>query len=256
MAFLYTNWQRWSASFDLENNTLWNYSDPLLTGATIAASGFFNSVNNNADSPVLNINDLIYVEASDVNQFYQVTAISPNVTVSAFQITIGTGAVGTTNLANGAVTTAKIAANAVDVAELALDTIQYVKVPVTAAQFKGAYAAPFVLIAAPGAGKMIVVDDAQYVMTFVAAQYTAGGVLALQYDSTVHGAGTLASATVAAATVNAWAVSSNIGVAGALANSAITTVQNKGLYLSNDTAAFATGDGTFEVHIAYRIVTA
>ena len=76
-----------------------------------------------------------------------------------------------------AVTTGKIAANAVTSAKLALNTIQYAAIPVTAAQFKGAYAAPFILVAA-------------------------GGALGIQYDSTVHGAGIAASATLAAATIN------------------------------------------------------
>src|SRR5690348_12922306 len=210
--FLYTNWQRWSASFDLQNNNMWNYCDLTTTASVVATAGFFNSVNPNPDSPQLQVNDLIYVETSDVAQFYQVTAITPDITISAFQISIGTGAVGTTNLANQAVTAAKIANNTITDTQVTVNgltsasldktTIQYAKVAMTAAQFNGMYAAPFQLIAAPGAGKMIVVQRAVLAMTFVAASYAAGGAVGLQYDSTVHGAGPLASATIAAATVN------------------------------------------------------
>lgn len=177
-----------------------------------------------------------------------------NATVTATQL--ASDAVTTAKILNANVTTAKIADAAVTTAKLDPTTIQYAKVAVSAAEFNGMYAAPKLLLAAPGAGLLIVVDEAQLVMTYVAAQYASGGVVGLQYDSTVHGAGTAASATIAAATVNGFAASSNIGVDGALAASAVTTTENKGIYLSNATGAFTTGDGTWNVHIAYRIVTA
>lgn len=267
MAFNYLNWQRWSSGFDIANNAQWNYTDTVTDNiATITAANYF--------APAvqeLTVGDLIWIVATDVltGEFAQVTAVNKTlatVTVAVFNAVLGVGSVGTTNLASQAVTAAKIAnntitasqiaANGVTSAALSLDTIQYVKVPITAAQWNGMYAAPFVLIAAPGAGKMIVVDSCVLVMTFVAAQYAAGGAVALQYDTTVHGAGTLASATLAAATVNGYAASSNVGIAPALGSSAITTVQNKGLYISNQTGAFTTGDGTWNAHLAYRIVTA
>ena len=162
---------------------------------------------------------------------------------------------GATTIQVGAVTGAKIAANAVATGQLDATTIQYVKVPMTAAQFNGMYAAPLQLIAPPGAGKQIVVQRAVAAMTFVAAQYASGGNVALQYDSTVHGAGPLASAVVAAATVNAYAASSDVGLAGADTSGASSAKTNKGLYISNDTGAFTTGDGTWNIHVWYEIVT-
>lgn len=291
----------------LNVNRMWIYTDLLTTLATITAAGYFDSVNEANPSPLIQVGDIIWVNASDETSFIEVTDIDPTITTEVFDAVLGVGAVGTNNIANLAVTAAKIAnatitttqisntagitgaqlANAtVTATQLAADavttakildanvttskladdavttakldptTVQYAKVAVSAAEWNGMYAAPKLLIAAPGAGLLVVVEEAQIVMTYVAAQYAAGGAVALQYDSTVHGAGTLASATVAAATVNAWAASSNIGVDGALANSAVTTTVNKGVYLSNDTAAFTTGDGTFNVHIGYRIVTA
>jgi hypothetical protein len=169
--------------------------------------------------------------------------VATGVPMSGDATIINTGAV---TLANNAVTTAK----------LALNTIQYAQVSMSAADWNGMYGAPKLLIAAPGAGKLIIVDSCVLTMTFVSAQYAAGGAIALQYDSTVHGAGTLASATLAAATVNAYAASSNVSLAPLVTSSAITTTQNKGLYLSNQTAAFTTGDSTWTVSLAYRIITA
>lgn len=149
-----------------------------------------------------------------------------------------------------------VAANAIDTSKLALNTVQYAQVAMTAAEWNGMYGAPKLLVAAPGAGKRIDVICCVLRMAFVSAQYAAGGAVGLQYDSTVHGAGTAASATLAAATVNAYAASSNVGLAPTLASSAITTTENKGLYISNATAAFTTGDSTWHIDLTYRIVTA
>lgn len=162
---------------------------------------------------------------------------------------------GATTIQANAVTTAKIIDAAVTTAKLDATTIQYVKVPMTAAEWNGMYAAPKLLVAAPAAGKQIVVQRAVAAMTFVAAQYAAGGAVALQYDSTVHGAGPLASATLAAATVNAYAASSDVGLDGADTSGASSTKTAKGLYISNDTGAFTTGDGTWNIHVWYEVVT-
>ena len=229
---------------------MWTYNAANDTAATVEAAGYFVyfadwlqtlAYNNGI---FLRKGDLIYCVCSDANVWLQVTA---------------TGATITTQVAPASansVATAAIQANAVGSGQLALNTLQYVKVPITAAQWNGMYAAPLVLIAAPGAGNLIVVEQAALVMTFVSAQYAAGGAVALQYDSTVHGAGTAASATIAAATVNGYAASSNIAVAGALASSGTATTVNKALYISNATGAFTTGDSTFNAHIWYRVVVA
>ncbi len=131
---------------------------------------------------------------------------------------------------------------------------QYASVAISAAEFNGMYAAPKLLIAAPGANKLIVVDQMELVMTFVSAQYAAGGVVAAQYDSTVHGAGVAATNTEAAADYTGAAASTTFRFNGSVAVAAFTTSVNKGLYLSNQTGAFTTGDSTFVAKIHYRII--
>lgn len=137
------------------------------------------------------------------------------------------------------------------------NVLQYASVAITAAQFNGMYAAPFLLIAAPGANNLIVVDRMELVMTFVSAAYAAGGVVAAQYDSTVHGAGVAASNTEAAADFFA-AASTTFAFNGVSGNTVgalpFATSVNKGLYLSNATQAFTTGDGTWVAKIHYRII--
>ena len=132
--------------------------------------------------------------------------------------------------------------------------VQYASVAITAAEFNGMYAAPKLLIAAPGANKQIIVDQMELVMTFVSAQYAAGGVVAAQYDNTVHGGGVLATASEAAADFTGAAASTTFRQSGSLAVAPFSTSVNKGVYLSNATAAFTTGDSTFVAKIHYRIV--
>lgn len=133
----------------------------------------------------------------------------------------------------------------------------YASVAVSAAEFNGAYAAPKLLIAAPGANKQIIVDRLEMVMTFVSAGFAAGGVVFAQYDSTANGAGVKATNTEAAADFFATA-SSTFAFLGTSGNTVgilpFTTTVNKGLYLSNATGAFTTGDSTFVVKIHYRII--
>lgn len=135
--------------------------------------------------------------------------------------------------------------------------MKYTTVAVSAAEFNGMYAAPKLLLAAGGANTLIVLDRAVLAMTFVSAAYANGGVVTIQYDATVNGAGVAASNTEAAADFFAAASTAFQfnGVAGnTVAISPFTTTVNKGLYLSNLTGAFTTGDSTFVVHLWYRII--
>ncbi len=134
---------------------------------------------------------------------------------------------------------------------------KYVAVAVTAAEFKALYSAPKLILAAGGANTLIVLKRAIIAMTFVSAAYAAGGVVGFQYDSTVHGAGVAASNTEAAADFFAAASASFQfeGVSGdTVAISPFTTSVNKGIYLSNLTADFTTGDSTVVVHLWYSVI--
>jgi hypothetical protein len=131
--------------------------------------------------------------------------------------------------------------------------LNYATVAITASQFNGMYAAPKLLVAAPGANKLLVLHRLDLLMTYVSANYAAGGVAAVQYDSTVNGAGVIASSTLSAATFFAAASTGfvfNLGVV----PQTFSTCVDKGLYLSNVTQAFTTGDSTFVAHIWYSII--
>lgn len=179
-----------------------------------------------------------------------------NGTITTTQIS-GTAGITGSQIAATTITGSNLAANTLGSGQIDPTVIQYVRVPMTAAQWNGMYAAPMQLIAAPGAGKAIIVHRVDLSMTFVSAQYAAGGAVICQYDSTINGGGTNAcgTSTIAAATVNGYAASSAVGLAGLLPSSAATAIANKGLYLSNQTGAFTTGDSTWNIFVWYSVVT-
>lgn len=163
---------------------------------------------------------------------------------------------GATTIQAGAVTGSKIANNAVDYAQLALDVAATATVALTAAQVNGMYATPVQLVAAPGAGNLILIDSILWDIAFVSAQYAAGGAIQAQYGNTVHGAGSPASASIAAATLNGVAASGFLANgSGSATLNAPATVENTAVYLSNATAPFTTGDSTVNLYVRYRVVS-
>lgn len=255
-----------SSSGNSQGLNVWTYNGLAAanssTVAQIVAAGFFNSFMQNLTSGLgpLQIGDTIFVSGSDANGMYKVSDVTTNVEVVVFA---ATGSIDTANLVNGAVTAAKLASDAVTTvkildanvtsAKLALTTVKYTTVAITAAQFNGMYAAPKLLLAAGGANTLIVLDKVDLLMTYVSAAFAAGGVVAVQYDSTANGAGVIASTTLSAATFQATASTGFMFNTGVVPQT-FTTCVNKGLYLSNITGAFTTGDSTFVAHIWYKVI--
>jgi hypothetical protein len=163
---------------------------------------------------------------------------------------------GVTAIQTGAVTGAKIANNAVDYAQIALDVAATATVTLSSAQILALYDTPVQLIAAPGSGKLILIDSILWDIAFGTTQYAAGGAIQAQYGNTAHGLGSPASASIAAATLNGVAASGYIanGSGDATLN-APATVRNTAVFLSNATGDFTTGDSTATLYVRYRIVT-
>jgi len=131
--------------------------------------------------------------------------------------------------------------------------LKYAAVTMSSVQFAGAYAAPHLLVAAGGANTLHSLVSAQVLMTYNSIQYANGGVSHIQYDSTANGAGVIASTTQAAADWFDAASTANQYSAGAV-KQPFTTCVNKGLYFSNVTGAFDTGNSAFVVHIWYQTI--
>lgn len=130
--------------------------------------------------------------------------------------------------------------------------IRYTSVAISAAEFNGMHVTPKQLVAAQGANTMLFLHGVDLLMTFVSAAYAAGGVAHIQYDSTTLGAGVIASTTLSAATFQAAASTGFIFNRGVVPQT-FTTCVNKGLFISNITGAFTTGDSTFVAHTQYSV---
>lgn len=245
---------------------------------TITATGYLND-----QSSRVKLNDVFYINYSDTSAFPLNTGEAA--TLGEFQVTYSADNWGLTSVLTGLGQAAaknvtdntKTYVASVDGAPasytvgsilLAGDTngsigtdsgfnvnnlVRYASVAITAAEFNGMYAAPKLILAAGGANTLIVIDQMELVMTYVSANYAAGGIVAAQYDNTVHGGGVLATNSEAAADFFASA-STVFKFNGGVLLAPFTTCVNKGIYLSNATGAFTTGDSTFVAKIHYRII--
>lgn len=147
--------------------------------------------------------------------------------------------VGTNELQDDAVTSAKIDET----------VVQAVKVTLSAANIIAMNATPVTLIAAPGANKAIIVDEAVFHFQVGATQFTAGGAVSIEYADANDNllASTLAASVITGASD---AVRKIDGADGSL-----TVTANKAVEITNATAAFADGDGTMDVYLRYRVLT-
>jgi len=269
MAFDLTRWTRHTLAFNsgavvldgptTENGpALFSYQSASDNLATISAANYFADVVFD-----LAVGDVIIVNGSDASNMYIVATVdrdAETITVNSFTTS---GLVGTANIQDGAVTTAKIANDAVTGAKIADDAVtsakidptvlQYVAVPLTAANIIAMNGAPVEVLAAGGANTVHLVEHACLMMTYGTTQFTGGGAIGLQYGNTAALAGEAASSTIAAANIQGSASTMDM-VEGALSSGAFTAVANLGLFISNDTAAFADGDSDFVLHLWYRTV--
>jgi hypothetical protein len=128
-------------------------------------------------------------------------------------------------------------------------------VSLTSANITGMYATPVSVLAAPGAGKINIIDSVQWDYAYSTAQYTAGGLITLQYGSNAHAGGTVVTTGIAAATFNGLAANGQLYDTAAPWGAANTVCENAAVYVSNATQAFASGSGTVTLYIRYRTVT-
>jgi hypothetical protein len=137
---------------------------------------------------------------------------------------------------------------------LAANTIQYKEVSLTAAQIIALYTTSVEVIPAV-VGKIIVLDSFVFDLTGTATQFTGGGVVNLQYDSTANGAGTTLHADIAA-TVVTGATERVIThrIPKDLSAIATASITGKGVYIGAKTAVFAAGTGTAVCRVSYHTI--
>ena len=126
--------------------------------------------------------------------------------------------------------------------DLAGAAIKQTTVSLTAANIKGMYASPVTILAAPGTGHYNVVTKVIINFTAGGTAFTSGGDVYLQYATGTVPITTAADAPSFTSTSSA-SVLTAIDAAGVASNNAIT--------ITNQTQAFATGNGTAAVTIWY-----
>ncbi len=137
---------------------------------------------------------------------------------------------------------------------LASTTALTATVALTAANLIAMYATPVAVIPAVS-GRAIVVDSVSLVITRTSTAFTGGGAVQVQYAATAHAAGTAVSATIASTVVTGAAGTTYTArIPADLSDVASASIAGVGLYISNDTAAFAAGTGTASLVVRYHLV--
>ena len=114
------------------------------------------------------------------------------------------------------------------------------------------YATPVLVLAAPGSGKYILFATGKYVFNYGGTQFTGGGTAFLEYGNIAAAAGTQALVSQSATVfTSALTVMRFVGYSGAVIDPAL--VNNIGIYASNLTAPFATGNGNLVYDLIYEI---
>jgi len=188
------------------------------------------------------------------------TLTVPDVGGATGKIPVASGALVSGNLLQASGTTGVFVDSGISGANVVTSTtgtVATVSVTLNTSQVTGMFATPVQLIATPGAGKLILVQEASvYTASTGNTAYASGGVAIIQYDNTANGAGTNAMATTIAA-ANITTATSKV-LAGVLpSTTALSGVTNKGVFLSNQTGAFTNGTGTnVTVFLTYQVITA
>lgn len=121
-------------------------------------------------------------------------------------------------------------------------------ISLTATEIKALHTAPKTLVAAPGVGKIVIVDQIIPSLTFVTPAYTNNGALSFFYD-------TLTTSLVAQYT-NIAATANNISYCGPDDTSTnLTGGDNKAVIASASGTAYLDGNSTLKLFIKYRIIT-
>ncbi|HEY1646131.1 MAG TPA: hypothetical protein VGF75_07275, partial [Candidatus Saccharimonadales bacterium] len=132
--------------------------------------------------------------------------------------------------------------------------IQAVSGQLSSAQIMAMEAAPISLVPAAGPNTVNIIQRVVFELAFNTTAYTAGGAVIMQYDNTAAGLGIAATNTTPATSITAVA-STVSGVAGILTATALSNMVNKDIFISNQTAPFATGDSPVNYYIFYTTVT-
>ena len=177
---------------------------------------------------------------------------APAVAVSSTDANAANLTTGTIPLARiSNLTNAQIAAAAaIAASKLAEDAIRIATVPISAADILAIGATPKELIAAPAAGKVIVVESILFKMVRGATPFINGGALEFRYTDE---SGEKVADDIPAAIVTTGGAGTEYALTFPVA--VLTPVAAAAIVLVNATAVFLAGDGTAVAQLKYRICT-
>lgn len=165
---------------------------------------------------------------------------------SAFAASATTNACNAANISSGTLPLARL--SGITCTEMDPTALQVIQVNLSSADIKSLNSSPKTIINAPGSGKIIVPINMMISYTYGTAAYTSGGNLFFEWGSAA--ATSAANSTVfttASNTVGQFVPTNTVATAAAAGNQAFR--------LTNQTANFATGDGTAVVTVWYRVLT-
>ena len=121
-------------------------------------------------------------------------------------------------------------------------------------------ATPVTLVAAPGAGKLIIVDEIELFHDYATAVYSAGGDVSIQYATSAAPVSVIDVAVVTASADANFILKPSASYTSSASTSSATdlsTSVNKAIEITNATAAFADGNASniFKFRVRYHTVT-
>lgn len=159
----------------------------------------------------------------------------------------------------GATGVTAIGANKVTAGMLGTNLLVEATGTLTAANIAAMNGAPVTLIAAAGAGKVIVVDEIEFFHDYAVAAYTSGGDVTIEYETSGLDINVFDEALVTAAADDNWLVKplTYTSTASTASHASLTANANKAVLITNATGAFATGNvaNIIKYRIRYHVVT-
>lgn len=121
------------------------------------------------------------------------------------------------------------------------------------------FTTPVTMLAAPGAGKVLVIDEIEFFHDYATAAYTGGGDVTVEYETSGLDVNVFDVALVTAASDDNWAIKplTYTSTASTASHASLTANANKALKITNATAVFAAGNASniIKYRIRYHVVT-
>jgi hypothetical protein len=127
------------------------------------------------------------------------------------------------------------------------------QVLVTSAQIQTMDATPVPILPLAPSGYIYLLNSIQGTYLYGGTQYTAGGAIGLEWADTAALAGPAASSTLAGATFDGYTANNTFVLTPNNTNT-LANIEGMGVWLSNNTAPFATGNGTLLMNVGYQLI--